>query len=87
MLSFFPRGVLDEILNLIGSVSEEFPSYSYSESVTLVLNLTLYLNLCVISDSFNSEILYSVVLTVCWFLTLTGFGLQCINDLLESGHE
>ena len=28
MLSFFPRGVLDEILNLIGSVSEGFPSYS-----------------------------------------------------------
>ena len=26
MLSFFPRGVLDEILNLIESVSEGFPS-------------------------------------------------------------
>ena len=32
MLSFFPRGVLDEILNLIESVSEDFPSYSYKES-------------------------------------------------------
>ena len=30
MLSFFPRGVLDEILNLFESVSEGFPSYSYS---------------------------------------------------------
>ena len=29
MLSFFPRDVLDEILNLIGSVSEGFPSYSF----------------------------------------------------------
>ena len=29
MLSFFPRDVLDEILNLIESVSEDFPSYSY----------------------------------------------------------
>ena len=29
MLSFFPRGVLDEILNLIESVSEGFPSYSF----------------------------------------------------------
>ena len=29
MLSFFPRGVLDEILNLIESVSEGFPSYSH----------------------------------------------------------
>ena len=28
MLSCFPRGVLDEILNLIESVSEEFSSYS-----------------------------------------------------------
>ena len=27
VLSFFPRDVLDEILNLIGSVSERFPSY------------------------------------------------------------
>ena len=32
MLSFFPRGVLDEILNLIESVSEGFPSYSYRNS-------------------------------------------------------
>ena len=30
VLSFFPRGVLDEILNLIESVSEGFPSYSFS---------------------------------------------------------
>ena len=28
MLSFFARGVLDEILNLIESVSEDFPSFS-----------------------------------------------------------
>ena len=33
MLSFFPRGVLDEILNLIESVSEGFPSYSYISSL------------------------------------------------------
>ena len=31
VLSFFPRDVLDEILNLIESVSEDFPSYSYSQ--------------------------------------------------------
>ena len=30
VLSFLPRDVLDEILNLIESVSEDFPSYSYS---------------------------------------------------------
>ena len=28
VMSFFPRGVLGEILNLIESVSEGFPSYS-----------------------------------------------------------
>ena len=33
MLSFFPRGVLDEILNLIESVSEGFPSYSWEDSI------------------------------------------------------
>ena len=33
VLSFFPRDVLDEILNLIGSVSEGFPSYSYSPTL------------------------------------------------------
>ena len=27
VLSFFPRDVLDEILNLIESVSESFPTY------------------------------------------------------------
>ena len=31
VLSFFPRDVLDEILNLIESVSEDFPSYSYKK--------------------------------------------------------
>ena len=29
VLFFLPRGVLDEILNLIESVSEGFPSYFY----------------------------------------------------------
>ena len=42
VLSFFPRDVLDEILNLIESVSEDFPSYSqisrkYYFSCSLVL--------------------------------------------------
>ena len=30
VLSFFPRDVLDEILNLIESVSEDFPFYSWA---------------------------------------------------------
>ena len=35
VLSFFPRDVLDEILNLIESVSEDFPSYSRAEMTRL----------------------------------------------------
>ena len=35
MLSFFPRDVLDEILNLIGSVSEGFPTYSLRSETVL----------------------------------------------------
>ena len=35
VLSFFPRDVLDEILNLIESVSEDFPSYSFMEVKTI----------------------------------------------------
>ena len=36
VLSFFPRDVLDEILNLIESVSEDFPSYSFKKMVSLL---------------------------------------------------
>ena len=32
MLSFFPLDVLDEIWDLIGSVSEGFPTYPYYNS-------------------------------------------------------
>ena len=40
VLSFFPRDVLDEILNLIESVSEDFPSYSFRISLSgLMLSL------------------------------------------------
>ena len=39
VLSFFPRDVLDEILNLIESVSEDFPSYSHDSSIFLMLFL------------------------------------------------
>ena len=38
MLFFFPRGVLDEILNLIESVSGGFPSYFFYISVSIIIN-------------------------------------------------
>ena len=36
VLSFFPRDVLDEILNLIESVSEDFPSYTFISILRVV---------------------------------------------------
>ena len=36
VLSFFPRDVLGEILNLIKSVSEGFPTYSSGEKIECV---------------------------------------------------
>ena len=45
VLSFFPRDVLDEILNLIESVSEDFPSYSYTVQLYLFSDLRNPVNL------------------------------------------
>ena len=49
MLSFFPRGVLDEILNLIESVSEGFPSYSCVTFVNIsvhVISIYIITSIC-----------------------------------------
>ena len=43
VLSFFPRDVLDEILNLIESVSEDFPSYSLLLN-KMIDSLVMYLS-------------------------------------------
>ena len=40
VLSFFPRDVLDEILNLIESVSEDFLTTLYSDHRFLILWVT-----------------------------------------------
>ena len=37
VLSFFPQDVLDEIWDLIESVSEGFPSYSSISAVSIML--------------------------------------------------
>ena len=64
VLSFFPRDVLDEILNLIESVSEDFPSYSlilntiYQRKYHLGLAQTgLNSKVVLISSGLNSDIL------------------------------
>ena len=40
VLSFFPRDVLDEILNLIESVSEDFPSYSFIHFIAIFFSVS-----------------------------------------------
>ena len=42
VLSFFPRDVLDEILNLIESVSEDFPSYSCISPMAVLEYITFF---------------------------------------------
>ena len=45
VLSFFPRDVLDEILNLIESVSEDFPSYSYIDQAKFTKTILGFMQL------------------------------------------
>ena len=45
MLFFFPHGVLDEILNLIESVSEGFPSYFCNILMFCELENAVYISL------------------------------------------
>ena len=53
MLSFFPRDVLDEIFNLIESVSDGFPSYSLV--VALLLLLLQLLIIMIIINGYNND--------------------------------
>ena len=54
VLSFFPRDVLDEILKLIESVSEDFPSYS-SEKEKYVINNHIFHNAIRFAVSVNED--------------------------------
>ena len=60
VLSFFPRDVLDEILNLIESVSEDFPSYSYNKSKVhrhtgITKNIKMYRPNCGVCEHLITE--------------------------------
>ena len=60
VLSFFPRDVLDEILNLIGSVSEGFPSYSYWHVIRnplLKLSDNKIICKCILTDSTSLSVI------------------------------
>ena len=52
MLFFFPRGVLDEILNLIESVSEGFPSYFFIRIREMSGNLNFFRD-CELSENYK----------------------------------
>ena len=51
VLSFFPRDVLDEILNLIESVSEDFPSYSIVNQFIYTLVRTYMPNIRILAKA------------------------------------
>ena len=53
MLSFFPRDVLDEILNLIESVIEGFPSYSFISNKNRIKELLHYFFTFVLDEILN----------------------------------
>ena len=55
MLSFFPRGVLDEILNLIESVSEGFPSYSYIIYIFALRQKGLFFNIFSLYSNISTD--------------------------------
>ena len=66
MLSFFPLGVLDGILNLIESVSEGFPSYSSINALcSLIFATFLYLGTrhCLDKVLLEGDILYNNVIS------------------------
>ena len=58
---FFPRGVLDDILNLIESVSVGFPSYSWLKKVIVqqILNL--------LSEILQFHGVHSIWMLLNWF--------------------
>ena len=56
VLSFFPRDVLDEILNLIESVSEDFPSYSFI-LIVLLLSFVSCLRMTILLVKIDAAVL------------------------------
>ena len=80
MLSFFPRDVLDEILNLIESVSGGFPSYSCISELLCLCCVEILKNLPV--HSFNALII--PILRDClpnYFLVFLSFDVYLILHL------
>ena len=68
VLSFFPRDVLDEILNLIESVSEDFPSYYCcpiawnAHKIKRVLRSTLAAEMLSLQEGLDASVYYTQML-------------------------
>ena len=60
MQSLFPRDILDEILNLIESVSEGFPTYSYLDNLKS-FKICLLLLIAKIQPILSRKDLFSVL--------------------------
>ena len=78
MLSFFPRGVLDEILNLIESVSEGFPSYSWKYKLVQMIITTTQ---CVANK--NHVARPEIKVTVCTETLCIGFSETCSSPIYK----
>ena len=95
MLSFFPRGVLDEILNLIESVSEGFPSYSFTPKTEwCIFPPTVALNAPAITGFINfsrSNLSFDWVDVLVFFrpryLSLDWVGFLVSSDELKGHHH
>ena len=87
MLSFFPRGVLDEILNLIESVSEGFPSCSF---ILFVLKRSYVYRILLERVSFTiSGSIFLFIMRFCHLkyfkiLTILVVGLKMLQNVLFS---
>ena len=90
MLSFFSRGVLDEILNLIESVSEGFPSYSY-ECCLHCLSVTFLITVCIAWKLFSDYVciawqrVFSVLSTLL-VSVFSDYSLHCIAVSIFSNY-
>ena len=58
VLSFFPRDVLDEILKLIESVSEDFPSYSFKQVNISCPGIEMCAHICMHVNEYLSTEVY-----------------------------
>ena len=58
VLSFFPLDVLDEIWDLIESVSEEFHTYSFTQTIAVIFYyICICIDICLPDDAIYSFLL------------------------------